>query len=201
MRPPRANPYHAKVRRPLTLAVFLLTPALAANDTYFPNAAGTRWRYSNGETQQTGRPRVIRGVNVVPLGHSVGGRLVAEDYLEYRADGVYLRGVQAGGRLNWYTPPLQVYPASPLTPGQVWSSVTLGGLRLSGRVVGTQALRTQSGSYNALVVRSEVSAGAATVGTGATGVQNTSTQYAYFVPGLGVVRYQTADGSTVDLLR
>ena len=66
-------------------------------------------------------------------------------------------------------------------------------------MVGTQALRTQSGSYNALVVRSEVSAGAATAG--AAGVQNTSTQYAYFVPGLGVVRYQTADGSTVDLLK
>lgn len=188
------------MRRSLALAVFLLTPALAATDTYFPNAAGTRWRYSNGETQQTGRPRVIQGVNVVPLGHSVGGKLISEDYLEYRADGVYLRGVQAGGKLNWYTPPLQVYPASPLTPGQVWSSVTLGGLRLSGRVVGTQALRTQSGNYNALVVRSEVSAGAA-AGSGAAGIQNTSAQYAYFVPGLGVVRYQTADGSTVDLLK
>ncbi len=186
------------MRRPLTLALFLLTPALAATDTYFPSAAGTQWRYSNGETQRAGQPRVIQGVNVVPLGHSVGGKLVSEDYLEYTAAGVYLRGVQAGGRLNWYTPPLQVYPASPLTPGQVWSSITLGGLRLSGRVVGTQALRTQSGSYNALVVRSEVSAGAA---TGAAGVQNTSTQYAYFVPGLGVVRYQTADGSTVDLLK
>ena len=174
----------------------LLAPVLAANDSYFPNTPGTQWRYSNGETQQTGKARVIGGVNVVPVGHSVNGKLVSEDYLEYRSDGVYLRGVQAGGKLNWYLPPLQVYPASPLAPGQVWTSVTGSGLRLSGRVVGTQALRTQSGSYNALVVRSEVAAG----GT-VTGVQKSSTQYAYFVPGLGVVRYQTADGSTVDLLK
>ncbi len=173
-----------------------LTLAWAAPSAYFPNAAGTQWRYSNGETQQAGPPRVVQGVSVVPLSHSVGGRLVSEDLLEYRSGAVYLRGVQAGGKLNWYSPPLQVYPASPLVPGQVWTSVTSGGLRLSGRVVGTQALRTQSGSYNALVVRSEVAAG-----TAAAGVQTTSTQYAYFVPGLGVVRYQTADGSTVDLIR
>ncbi|WP_424949550.1 hypothetical protein [Deinococcus sp.] len=184
------------MRRSLFLLALLLPPALAASDTYFPNTPGTQWRYSNGETQQAGRPRVIQGVNVVPVGHSVGGKLVSEDYLEYRADGVFLRGVQAGGKLNWYTPPLQVYPASPLAPGQVWTTTTGSGLRLSGRVVGTQALRTQSGSYNALVVRSEVAAGGA-----ATGVQSSSTQYAYFVPGLGVVRYQTADGSMVDLLR
>lgn len=178
-----------------TLAALLLTSALAASDAYFPNAAGTQWRYSNGETQQVGKPRTVQGVVVVPLSHSVGGRLVSEDLLEYTAAGVYLRGVQAGGKLSWYTPPLQVYPASPLSPGQVWSSVTAGGLRLSGRVVGTQALKTQSGSYNALVVRNEVASGTSA------GVQNSSTQYAYFVPGLGVVRYQTADGSTVDLLR
>jgi hypothetical protein len=184
------------VRLPaFTLVVLLLTSAQAASDPYFPNATGTQWRYSNGETQQAGRPRTVQGVVVVPLSHSVGGRLVSEDYLEYTAAGVYLRGVQAGGKLNWYTPPLQVYPASPLSPGQVWTSVTTAGLRLSGRVVGTQALRTQSGNYNALVVRNEVASG------NAAGVQNSSTQYAYFVPGLGVVRYQTADGSTVDLLR
>jgi len=183
------------VRRALLLPALLLTPALAASPAYFPNATGTQWRYSNGETQLVGKPRVIQGVSVVPVQHSVGGRLVSEDYLEYRESGVYLRGVQAGGKLNWYAPPLQVYPASPLAPGQVWTSVTGTGLRLSGRVVGTQALRTQSGSYNALVVRSEVGAGSSD------GVQKSSTQYAYFVPSLGVVRYQTADGSTVDLLR
>lgn len=193
MRLPAPLPLHS---RTLALIGLLLAQALAANDTYFPNTAGTLWRYSNGETQQTGKPRVIQGVNVVPLGHSVGGRLVSEDYLEYTPVGVFLRGVQAGGKLNWYTPPLQVYPASPLSPGQVWTSVTGSGLRLSGRVVGTQALRTQSGSYNAYVVRSEV-----TAGNGKAGVQGSSTQYAYFVPGLGVVRYQTADGSTVDLLK
>ena len=184
------------MRRPLLLLALLVTPVLAANGAYFPSTPGIQWRYSNGETQQTGKARVIGGVNVVPVSHSVNGRLVSEDYLEYRADGVYLRGVQASGTLNWYLPPLQVYPASPLIPGQVWTSVTGGGLRLSGRVVGTQALRTQSGSFNALVVRSEVAAGGTAIG-----VQKSSTQYAYFVPGLGVVRYQTADGSTVDLLR
>jgi len=178
----------------LPLLCFLAVPAGA--DSYFPNTTGLSWRYSNGEVQSAGKPRVLRGVSVIPVGHSVYGKLVSEDYLEYTAAGVFLRGVQSGGRLNWYSPPLQVYPAAPLVPGQVWTSVTTGGLKLSGRVVGTQALRTQSGSYNAFVVRSEVTAG----GTGP-GVQASSTQYAYFVPGLGVVRYQTADGSTVDLLK
>jgi hypothetical protein len=31
--------------------------------------------------------------------------------------------------------------------------------------------------------------------------QSSNVQNAYFVPGLGVVRFQTADGSTVDLIK
>ncbi|UWX63366.1 hypothetical protein [Deinococcus rubellus] len=86
-------------------------------------------------------------------------------------------------------PPLTVYPSSPLTLGQRWES-TSGSLKLSSRVMGSEPLSLSAGNFNALLIRSDVSSGG-----------GTSTQYSYFVPGLGVVRYQTAGGQVVDLLK
>ncbi|WP_425147868.1 hypothetical protein [Deinococcus sp.] len=191
------------MRRPLLFLVYLtlLGVSLAAvPDTYFPHAPGTAWHYSGGEVQQALLPTTLRGVRVVPLSHSFGTQLVSLDYLEYRGGGVYLRGVQAGGargRLSWYLPPLTVYPPGPLMVGQSWSSES-GGLRLGGQVVGSQAITSAYGSFNALLIRTETLAISAAVGAVA---RAPSVQYVYFVPGLGAVRYQTADGSTVDLLK
>ena len=179
------------------LATVLAALPSAVPADYFPNSPGRVWRYSNGEVQQTLAGRTVQGVRVVPLSHSVGKQLVSVDYLEYRGGGVLLRGVQAGagGRLSWYPSPLVVYPPGPLLPGQSWSSASGGpnGLRLSGQVMGIQPLTTGAGNFNALVIRNEVLIGS--------DARKSSTQYAYFVPGLGVVRYQTADGSTIDLLK
>ena len=189
---------------PVALSLFLLLgPALAdMSPGYFPRTPGTIWRYSSGEVQQALATKTVQGVQVTPVSHTVGAQLISVDYLEYRGGGVFLRGVQAagtGGRLSWYEPPLVVYPPGPLQAGQQWSSASVavkkgtGSLRLSGQVIGSRALTTALGSFNALVIRNDISSGNTT--------KNPSAQYVYFVPGLGVVRYQSADGSTVDLVK
>lgn len=167
----------------------LLSGVAQAAGSYFPNSSATLWRYSNGETQQIGQPTAVKGVSVVPTLHQIGGVTVAEDLLEYRSGGVYLRGVRIGKQLVWYSPPLTVYPSSPLTLGQRWESKS-GSLKLSSRVMGNQPLSLASGNYNALLIRSEVSSAG-----------SSSVQYSYFVPGLGVVRYQAEGGQVVDLLK
>ncbi|GAA3996907.1 hypothetical protein GCM10022631_04200 [Deinococcus rubellus] len=173
---------------PALLALLLLSSGRAAGN-YFPNAPSTTWRYSSGEIQQIGQPTTVKGVSVIPTAHQIGGVTVSEDLLEYRGGGVYLRGVRIGKQVVWYTPPLTVYPSSPLTLGQRWES-TSGSLKLSSRVMGSEPLSLSAGNFNALLIRSDVSSGG-----------GTSTQYSYFVPGLGVVRYQTAGGQVVDLLK
>ncbi|AWN23111.1 hypothetical protein DKM44_07630 [Deinococcus irradiatisoli] len=176
------------MKRGLVLALLLCGAALSAGN-YFPNTPSTTWRYSNGETQQVGQPTTIKGVNVIPTAHQVSGRTVSEDLLEYRGGGVYLRGVRIGTQVIWYNPPLTVYPSSPLSLGQRWESSS-GQIKLSSRVMGNEPLSLPAGNFNALLIRSDVSSG-----------PSTSTQYSYFVPGLGVVRYQAAGGQVVDLLK
>ncbi len=157
---------------------------------YYPHKSGTHWTYSNGETQVVGPAVTHRGVRVVPVSHQFGGKTFTQDLLEYRADGsVWLRGVNTGGRLGWYAAPLNIYPPAPLTPGQRWTSVS-GNMTVSGAVTGVATVETSGRRYNALSIRTETSAGG-----------RVSVQTAYFVPGLGVVRFETADGSRVNLLR
>lgn len=157
---------------------------------YYPYAPGTHWTYSNGETQVVGPAVMHRGVRVVPVSHQFGGRTFTQDLLEYRADGsVWLRGVNTGGRLGWYAAPLNVYPPAPLVPGQRWSSGS-GPLTSSSAVTGVAPIEVAGRRYNALSIRAETRAGG-----------RVSVQTAYFVPGLGVVRVETADGGRIDLRR
>lgn len=129
-----------------------------------------------------------KGVQITPVSHQYGGKTLTQDLLEYRADGsVWLRGLNAGGRLTWYPSPLNVYPPGPLTPGQRWQSGG-GGLKSVARVMGTEAVQVPAGTYNAFVIRTDLTVGG-----------RQSSQVTYFVPGLGVVRYVTADGSRTDL--
>lgn len=173
-----------------------LLPALVALSTsafassYFPSAPGTTWKLSNGEVQKLLQPSTIRGVKITPLQHTVNGKLVSEDLLEFRGNAVFLRGTRQNGRLTWYDAPLTIYPASPLAPGQAWSS-SAAGLTLNSRVMGTEPVTTSAGRFNALVIRNDV-----TTASGAS-----STTYSYFVPGVGTVRYMSGNGSTVDLIR
>jgi len=176
----------------LTAACFLLllacAPTLAQGAHYYPHQPGRTWTYTSGETQVVAPSMTYRGVQLTPVNHGYGGQTLTQDLLEYRPDGsVWLRGLKVGGRLTWYASPLNVYPPGPLTPGQRWQS---GGsaLKSVGHVLGTEAVRVPAGTYNAFVIRTDLTVG-----------RQQSSQVTYFVPGLGVVRYVTADGSRIDL--
>ncbi|GAA0500918.1 hypothetical protein [Deinococcus depolymerans] len=175
------------------LTALLCQAALGAppvDSHYYPHRPGTRWTYSSGETQVVGVPITHRGVSVVPVSHQFGSTTYTQDLLEHRADGsVWLRGVNAGGRLTWYASPLNVYPAGPLSPGMTWTG-SAGTLKTRSTVTGVAPLKLAGGTFNTLTIRTETTAG------GRASVQTT-----YFVPTLGIVRYQTADGSVIDLLR
>ncbi|GAA5511749.1 hypothetical protein Dcar01_00462 [Deinococcus carri] len=173
------------------LLLLLASSALSAPaPDYYPRQPGTTWSYSSGETQVIAAPTTVRGVPVVPVGHQYGGQTYTQDLLEYRPDGsVWLRGVKAGDRLTWYAAPLNVYPPGPLRPGQRWQSGG-GTLKSSSQVVGSEPVRVPAGTFNALVIRTDLMVGG-----------RQSTQLTSFVPGIGVVRYQTADGSRIDLLK
>ncbi|MFC5847680.1 hypothetical protein [Deinococcus petrolearius] len=175
-------PVLTRLAAPLALLCALLgTAPAAAPAGYYPQAAGTAWTYSNGERQVLGAPVTYRGVRVVPLSHVLGRVLVSQDLLEYRADGsVWLRGLHTGRELRWYAAPVLVYPAGPLQPGQSWR-----GAGRTTQVTGVQGVTTPAGTFNALVLRTQAVGGAP--------------QDTLFVPGVGVVRYRTADGRTTDL--
>lgn len=172
------------------LTVLCAASLASAAGGYYPSAPGTTWKLSNGEVQRLLQPVTLKGVQVTPLQHVVGGKLVSEDLMEFRDGAVYLRGTRVGGKLNWYEPPLTVYPASPLTPGQSWTS-SAGGLTLTSRVMGQEALTLGVGRFNALVIRNDV-----TTSSGAG-----SATFSYFVPGVGTVRYVSGNGSPVDLVK
>ena len=175
------------------VALGVLLPAVAQTD-YFPFRAGQKWRYSSGETQYISGGKVVAGQKALVLQHSTGGRVSQEDYLLVRADGVFMLGYGAGGAtVVYYSPALQVYPAAPLAVGDRWSSSSLAGkttVAISSRVIAAEGVSVQGGRFNALVIRSSV-----TTSTGAASVSD-----AYFVPGVGTVRYVTQDGSKVDLI-
>ncbi|MFC3834641.1 MULTISPECIES: hypothetical protein [Deinococcus] len=157
---------------------------------YYPYQSGTRWTYTSGEMQVVGPAVVHRGVTVTPVSHLYGGTTYSQDLLELRADGsVWLRGVNTGGRLAWFSVPLTVYPPGPLHPGMAWSSANTA-MTLRSKVTGMSALKLPSGTFNALTIRTDT-----------TVKGRVTTQTTYFVPTLGIVRYQTADGSVIDLQR
>lgn len=171
----------------LWLLTLLSGVSLAAGG-YYPSTPGTIWKLSSGEVQRLLEPLSVRGVKVTPLQHSVNGKLVSEDLLDFAGGGVRLRGTRSNNTLTWYDPPLTVYPPAPLTPGQSWSSTTAG-LTLKSRVMGQEALENAAGKFNALVIRNEVT----------TSSGGASASYSYFVPGVGTVRYLGASGGAVDL--
>ncbi|PNY83114.1 hypothetical protein CVO96_15165 [Deinococcus koreensis] len=177
------------------LALAALTALVGAQGAapprpYYPYLPGERWTYSSGESQVVGASVVHRGVKVTPVSHQYGSTTYTQDLLELRADGsVWLRGVNAGGRLTWFTAPLNVYPPGPLSPGMAWTSGS-STFRLASHVTGMSALRLSAGTFNALSIRTDTTAGG-----------RVSTQTTYFVPTLGIVRYLAGDGSVVDLQR
>jgi len=203
--PPRAGgaaPGPRRRRRaslaPLVTAALVLLlaaagTAAAAPPSYFPHRSGLSWTYASGETQQLSGPRTVDGQQVMVLTHYFNGVPVSEDYMQYGPDGVETVGSAAGGKVTRYDPPLVVYPPQPLKPGMQWQSTTsLPGfdITLSSQVLAVRGVKTQAGHFNALQIRQRTvtSNGAKTV------------MDLYFVPSVGVVRFVTQDGTTVDLI-
>jgi len=179
------------VTRAAALLALLLPVAFAQG--YYPAGAGYTWTYSSGETQTLSGPRDLNGVSVWVLVHYFEGVPISEDYLEYSEAGVVSYGTAAGGQLFPYQPPLQVYPPEPLAPGHKWTSTTnLPGfsLTLDSEVLGLRGVATPAGRFNALLIQQ----------TSLTSTGGQTVLELYFVPGIGVVRFVTQDGSIIDLI-
>lgn len=160
---------------------------------YFPSSAGMSWTYSSGETQTLSGPRDFQGIPVMVLTHYFDGVPVSEDYLVFGDDGVRSLGSASGGSVVEYVPPLQVYGPAPLAVGQRWQSITrVSGfeITLTADVIAMRGVATPAGRFNALQVRQ--------VTTTTSGAQTLLDLY--FVPGVGVVRFVTDDGTTIDLI-
>jgi hypothetical protein len=177
----------------IALAFLLAAPSLAFAADYFPSGEGVSWTYSSGETQAFSGPRDLDGLSVMVLTHYLEGVPVSEDYLSFTSDGVFTHGTAAGGTLVRYDPPLLVYAAAPLQPGAAWSTTTeLGGfsITLSAEVLGLRGVQTPAGRFNALQIRQRT----------LTSTGGRTLLDLFLVPGVGVVRFVTEDGTTIDLI-
>lgn len=188
----RPPPIRTPVRTLAALLIAALLGAALAQSDYYPSRDGLSWTYSSGETQVLTGPRDLGGVPVMVLTHYFGGVPISEDYLVYGAD-VRSVGTASGGQLLNYIPPLQVYAPQPLQPGMLWRSTTeVTGLSitLASEVLAVRGVQTPAGRFNALHIqqRTLTNSGAST------------TLDLFFVPGVGVVRYVTQDGTIVDLI-
>lgn len=174
------------------LALLGLLGAAWANG-YFPAADGLSWTYSSGETQVMTGPRDLSGTPVMVLTHYLGGVPVSEDYLVYAPDGVWSVGTASGGAIVRYDPPLLVYGPAPLEPGSSWTSTTdVAGVSvtITSEVVGLRGVQTPAGRFNALQVRQRT----------VTSTGGQTNLDLYVVPSVGVVRFVTSDGTTIDLI-
>ena len=177
----------------LTFALILLLVSTALSQGYFPNRDGLSWTYSNGETQTLNGPVEMAGEQVMILTHLLDGTVISKDYLAYDDIGVFSYGTETGGQTLLYDPPLTLYAGNSLQVGQSWQSATsVAGLDISlaAEVIGMRGVQTQAGRFNALQVRQRTVTN--------TGAQTTLNLYV--VPGVGVVRFVTEDGTTVDLV-
>ncbi len=196
MRSPFHPPAAPPRSRPSLVLVYTLLAALmssAAAQSYFPSEPGMSWTYSSGETQTFSGPRDLSGRQLMVLTHYFDGVPISEDYLEYTEGGVFSHGSAAGGQVFQYQPALVVYPAAPLEPGMTWTGTTsLAGfdLTLSAEVLGLRGVATPAGRFNALQIRQ----------TTLTSNGGQTVLDIYFVPTVGIVRFQTQDGTVIDLI-
>ncbi len=175
----------------MIVAIALASVALASG--YFPVGDGLSWTYDNGATQVMSGPRRLDGVDVMVLTHYIDGVPVSEDYLTFGPDGVRTVGTAAAGQIAPYDPPLLVYAAAPLQPGSTWASSTrIGGIdvTLSSEVLGLRGVQTPAGRFNALQIRQRT----------LTSTGGQTLLDLFLVPGVGIVRFVTQDGTVIDLI-
>ncbi|MFO8151589.1 MAG: hypothetical protein R6T93_15015 [Trueperaceae bacterium] len=181
--------------RPLTwtLLAFVALAGLASANGYYPFGDGLTWTYDSGATQVMSGPRSLDGTEVMVLTHYLDGVPVSEDYLTFGPDGVATMGTAAAGQLTLYDPPLLIYGPPPLEPGLTWSSTTrLAGIEitLNSEVVGLRGVQTPAGRFNALQIRQRT----------LTSTGGQTLLDLFLVPGVGIVRFVTQDGTVVDLI-
>jgi len=176
-----------------TLIVAIALAGAALANGYFPVGDGLSWTYDNGATQVMSGPRLLGGVEVMVLTHYIDGVPVSEDYLVFGPDGVRTLGTAAAGQIARYDPPLLVYAAAPLQPGSNWTSSTrIAGIdvTLSSEVVGLRGVQTPAGRFNALQIRQRT----------LTSTGGQTLLDLFLVPGVGIVRFVTQDGTVIDLI-
>ncbi|MCS7067375.1 MAG: hypothetical protein N2Z75_00765 [Meiothermus sp.] len=178
------------MKRFLTFA-WLLLGVLAAPTAYYPNGIGYSWTYSSGMEQVFTREQ--NGMLVFE--RRLANQPVSADLLRYTPDkGVLLEGLIVGQAVQRYNPPLQLYPAPPLVLGQEWGGRSnFGGqsVALLGKVLRIEGVNVPAGRFNAYVIRTS------TVTSGG----GSQVMEIFFVPGVGIVRYATPDGGTIDLVK
>jgi hypothetical protein len=176
-----------------TLIVTLALAGSALANGYYPVADGLSWTYDNGATQVMSGPRLLGGAEVMVLTHYIDGVPVSEDYLVFGPDGVRTVGTAAAGQVMRYDPPLLVYAPAPLQPGSTWTSTTrISGIdvTLSSEVVGLRGVQTLAGRFNALQIRQRT----------LTSTGGQTLLDLFLVPGVGIVRFVTQDGTVIDLI-
>lgn len=179
-----------RAMRHLGLLLVLLAVGLAAAPAYYPSGIGYSWQYSSGEEQVFSREQS----GMLVLDHKLAGRPTVSDLLRYTPSGVYLEGFIVGKQVQRYTPPLLLYPQPPLYIGQEWGGrSTMGGQTIAvlGKVLRIEGVSVPSGKFNAYVIRTST----------VTGDGGSVVLEAYYVPGVGIVRYATPDGGTIDLIK
>jgi len=180
--------------RRLSVILLLFAVALAKTplDQYYPHALGMTWRYTSGEVQRFVEVKKMRGTEVWMLEHQYKTGTKMTEALAFRNDGVWIFAVITGGKTLAYNPPLKLYPPPPLRKGMSWKQTTeLKGqkLEMSAEVLGVSGVVVPAGKFNAFKIRNRLRAEG-----GAESVVDL-----YFVPGVGVVRYETANG-VIDLV-
>ena len=164
--------------------------ALAAPTAYYPNGIGYSWIYSSGMEQVFTREQD----GLLVSERRLAGQPVSADLLRYSEKGVFIEGLVVGQVVQRYVPPLQLYPAPPLVLGQEWGGrSSFGGQRVAlfGKVLRIEGVNVPAGRFNAYVIRTST----------VTSAGGSQVMEIYFVPGVGIVRYATPDGATVDLIR
>ncbi|MCA9836039.1 MAG: hypothetical protein KC422_03965 [Trueperaceae bacterium] len=176
------------------LILFLAALCFAlAQEAYYPAREGLAWTYSNGETQMFEGVKAVSGQSAQVLVHYLQGTPISEDYLIYDGNGVRSIGTAAGGQTLIYSPFLTFFPAPPLAVGQTWSSsakVADFDISINAEVVAVRGVQTQAGRFNALQIRQQT-----ITSTGAQTVLDL-----FFVPSIGIVRWLTQDGTSIDLI-
>jgi hypothetical protein len=177
----------------MSIVLIALSFSSNAQSDYYPTKPGLKWVYTNGETQTYTKTTNVFGQNAVILAHIFGTATVQEDYIQVTSLGVNLLGTKRNNVVTQYKPPLAVYPAAPLAVGARWSSSSkVGGsvVAFASQILSSEGISVKGGRFNAFVIRQSV-----TTSSGGRSVSDL-----YFVPGIGTVRYVTADGSAVDLV-